>query len=300
MKSSKKYIWLLVGVIFLGCETPISIEIPNKGKTKIIEGWIENDQPAVVIVSNSLPYFSKIDTAAIFASIDRTATVKITDDMGNSEQLQLGFSLDHIFGVLGGAYVGKNIKGIPGHTYTLYVESGGKTYTSQTYIPDTKVQIDSFELRKFPNVDTAAMLRMYFHDNPNTYDCYRFFLKIKDLDLIYSQIVTGTFDDLTFNGIYGSYELMRRPMSNLSFSGQTQEEWENYNRPTFRKGDIIYIKSTMTDVATQKFWFPLQTDIALGMNPMSTPEIYPTNIEGENVTGIWSGYNVRYDTVKFE
>ena len=38
MKSSKKYIWLLVGIIFCGCETPISIEIPNKGKTKIIEG----------------------------------------------------------------------------------------------------------------------------------------------------------------------------------------------------------------------------------------------------------------------
>ena len=300
MKRSRIYIWLLTGIIFLGCETPISIEIPHKGKTKIIEGWIENDQPAVVVVSSSIPYFSKIDTAAIFGSVDRNAIVKISDDMGNTEQLQLGFSLDHIFGVLGGAYVGSTIKGIPGHTYTLYVESGGNVYTSQTYIPTSTVQIDSFELRKFPGVDTAATLRMYFHDNPDTYDCYRFFLKIKDLDLIYSQIVTGAFDDLTFNGIHGSYELMRRPMSNLSFAGQTQEEWDNYNRPTFRKGDVIYIKSTMTDVATQQFWFPLQTDIALGMNPMSTPEIYPTNIEGENVTGIWSGYNVRYDTVKFE
>ena len=299
MKRSRIYIWLLIGIIFLGCETPISIEIPNKGKTKIIEGWIENDQPAVVIVSSSIPYFSKIDTAAIFGSIDRNAIVKISDDMGNTEQLHLGFSLDHIFGVLGGAYVGSTIKGVPGHTYTLYVETGGNVYTSQTYIPTSLVQIDSFELRKFPGVDTAATLRMYFHDNPDTYDCYRFFLKIKDLDLIYSQIHNGAFDDLMFNGNAGSYEMLRRPMSNLPISGRTQEERDSYYRASFLKGDIIHVKSVTTDKATYNYWFLLQTNLSTGSNPFFPPVNYPTNIEGENAAGIWSGYYARYDTIEF-
>jgi len=80
----------------------------------------------------------------------------------------------------------------------------------------------------------------------------------------------------------------------------SQQQREDYYRSTFRPGDIIYIKSTLTDKATKEYWFPLQTDISMGMNPFLTPGTYPTNIEGENITGIWSGYNARYDTVEYK
>ena len=300
-KNAKVYICLLFLVLcFCGCETPVSVKLPGKENKKVIEGWIENDQSAVVIVSNSLSYFSKIDSAAIFASIDKNATVKITDDMGNSEQLQLGFSLEHIFGVLGGAYVGKTIKGVPGHTYTLYVESEGKTYTSQTTIPQNSVMVDSLSMQMLFSNDTTASLRIYFHDDPATYNCYRFFLMIKNLDLIYSPIHNGTFDDLIFGGSAVSYEMLRRAMSNFSIPNMTQEERDNYYRAMFRKGDIIYVKSTQVDKKTYLFWFPLQTDLSTGSSPFFPPVTYPTNIEGENVTGVWSGYHARYDTIIFK
>ncbi|MDR1458967.1 MAG: DUF4249 domain-containing protein [Bacteroidales bacterium] len=286
-------------ILLSGCETPISLTIPNKENTKIIEGWIENDGTPVVIISRSLSYYSTINGESLLSSVDTNAIVKVSDDMGKTEQLIRGFSNDHFLGVLGKAYVGNGtVKGIPGHSYTLYVESDGNIYTAQTTIPLNTVQIDSFGLfRQF--TDTTASLRVFFTDRANSYDCYRFFLMIKDLDLHYSQIFSGTFDDLTFNGLSASYEMMRSPQSNLSLSGQSKEERENYYRSTFRVGDTVYVKSTLTDKATQEYWFPLQTDISMGMNPFLTPGTYPTNIQGENVSGIWSGYHARYDTIRY-
>ncbi|MDR0605910.1 MAG: DUF4249 domain-containing protein [Bacteroidales bacterium] len=294
----------LLFVCLWGCETPISLTIPNKESTKIIEGWIENDKPPVVVISRSLSYYSNINLSSMLSSIDTAAIVKVSDDMGNTEQLKLGLSIDHIFGALGKAYVGNTIKGIPGHTYSLYIETDGNIYTAQTTIPLNTVQIDSLRLfRQFS--DTTATLRVFFTDKANSYDCYRFFLMITNASIRYSdpcfsQIFSGTFDDLTFNGLSASYEMLRSPPSNLPISGRTREERENYYRATFRKGDIIYVKSALTDKATQDYWFPLQTDISMGMNPFLTPGTYPTNIQGENVSGIWSAYHVRYDTIQYD
>jgi hypothetical protein len=292
--------WLLLIFLLLsGCETPISLKIPNKESTKIIEGWIENNKSPVVIISRSLSYYSTNNLNSLVSSIDTTAIVKVSDDMGNTEQLKLGISIDHLYGMLGKAYVGKTIRGIPGHTYTLYVESDGNIYTAQTVIPLNTVQIDSFRLfRQF--TDTTATLRAFFTDRSESYDCYRFFLMIKNLDHYYSQIYNGTFDDLTFNGLSASYEMMRSPPSNLPLSGQTKEERENYYRSIFRQGDVIYVKSTLTDKATHSYWFPLQTNISMGSNPFLTPGTYPTNIQGENVSGVWSGYHARYDTIWYD
>lgn len=306
MKTTKIFYAVIVLLLLSNsCETPISITLPHSENVKVIEGWIENDQYPIVVVSNSMSYYSTIDIDAILSSVDTTAIVRISDDMGNMEQLQRKHSLEHIFGALGLlrqnplVYVGEQIKGVPGHTYTLYVESKGEIYTSQTTIPLHTVQVDSFGLQTLFN-DTMATLRIYFSDPAESFDCYRFFLKLKGIDIIYSQIFSGTFDDLTFNGLTGSYEMLRNPLSNMLLSGMSQQQREDYYRSTFRPGDIIYVKSTLTDKATKEYWFPLQTDISMGMTPFLMPGTYPTNIEGENVTGIWSGYHARYDTVEYK
>ena len=103
---------LFLLIIFLSaCETPISLTIPHHKNPLVIEGWIDNDRPATVIVSRSLSYYTEITLATILQSIDTTAQVIVSDDEGNSETLSLGFSADHLYGLLGKAYVGKNIKG---------------------------------------------------------------------------------------------------------------------------------------------------------------------------------------------
>lgn len=295
-------------LLFAACETPISMKLPEQAGTTVIEGWIENEKTAVVAVSNSLSYYSNIDINTIFNSVDTAATVIITDDMGNSETLQLGTSWEHIFGVVGRLYVGKTLKGIPGHTYNLYVKtSNGDEYTAKTYIPENAVQIDSMKfLINNPAVDTALPVSAYISDNPNTYDCYRFFTKINNLNVplplffqglkhCYSPV--GCLDDLAFNGGTLFFELFRGSVTNLGFSGMTREERQEFYRSLFRPGDTVCVRSTLVDVDTYKYWFVMQ--LSGDGNPMMEPGHYKTNLIGNNVTGIWSGYHARYDTIVF-
>jgi len=300
-------------LLFTACETPISMKLPEKAGTTVIEGWIENGKTATVAISHSLSYYSNIDLNTVFNAVDTAAIVIVTDDMGNSETLQLGMSWEHIFGILGRVYVGKTLKGIPGHTYNLYVKaSNGNEYTAQTYIPENTVNIDSMKFQiNNPATDTLLPIQLYISDDPNTYDCYRFFMNVRNLKIqwslflsgfqyYYSPASGGCFDDLTFNGQNIGIELLRTPASNLSFSDMSREERREYYRAFFKPGDTVSICSALTDISTYKYWFALQLDIESGgMNPMVVPGHYKTNLEGKDVTGIWSGYHARYDTIIF-
>lgn len=300
---SRTFVSLVIAAVLMfgtSCETPISLEIPGHINPLIIEGWIENGKPAQVVVSNSISYYSEIDLKKIIKSIDTTAIVSVSDAYGNSEQLHLGLSVDHLFGVMGKVFVGKNIRGKAGERYFLRVETHGKIYTAETVIPSTPVLLDSIYLNIKKPEDTAALIRVFFHDKAEEFNCYRFFTQIKGLDLCFSQVSIGTFDDLTFNGLSLNFELLRTPVSNMMIANMSQEEYDDYYRASFRKGDLIYVKSTTTDEKTKNYWSSLQTEISAGQNPFVTPGTHPTNIEGENVSGIWSGYHARYDTLEFK
>ena len=313
LKQKKIAIILAGAMLFSACETPISMQLPEKAGSTVIEGWIENGKTPTVAVSHSLSYYSTIDLNTIFNSVDTAAMVIITDDMGNSETLQLGFSNEHIFGMLGRVYVGKTLTGAAGHTYNLYVKtSAGNEYTAQTYIPENTVQIDSMKFMiNDPATDTLLPLRLFIKDNPNAYDCYRFFVNISNLKINWSLFLSGfrdyfspasngCFDDLTFNGQNIVFDLMRTPASNLSFSNMSREERREYYRSAFKPGDTVHIRSALCDIHTYKYWFTLQMDMESGgMNPMVVPGHYKTNLVGENVTGIWSGYHARYDMIVF-
>lgn len=293
------FISILV-LIAAACETPISLTIPDHDNPTVIEGWIENGKPATVVVSQSLSYFSEITLASILSAIDTTAEVIVIDDEGNSESLSIGFSSDHLYGLLGKVYVGSVIKGKAGHTYLLKVKSKGKVYSATTIIPASPPILDTIHFNIKEPTDTSATIRILIRDNSNEFNCYRFFTQIKDLDLTFSQTSIGVFDDLTFNGLTLNFELVRMPTSNILTANMTQEEYDNYYRMTFFQGDVVYVKSTTTDVWTKSFWSSLQSEISAGQNPFVTPGTHPSNIEGENVTGIWSGYHARYDTLEFK
>jgi len=116
----------------------------------------------------------------------------------------------------------------------------------------------------------------------------------------FSPASAGCFDDLTFNGQNIVLDLTRTPMSNLSFSDMSREERREYRRWYFKEGDTIYVRSALTDIHTYKYWFAMQFDIeGGGFNPLVVPGYYKTNLVGKNVTGIWSGYHARYDTLTF-
>ena len=287
--------------LMTACETPISIALPKHEQTTIIEGWIENGRTATVVISLSRPYYSKTTTDSILASIQTNATVIITDsNTGKREQLHLGISTEHIYGVLGRAYIGDSIKGEAGHTYLLHVENNGKIYEASTYIPTSQVQIDTLYFNR-PTSD-ESFIRILFTDPADEFNCYRFFTKVKDDDPVFTQVGIGTFDDLTFNGLQLNFEFTRMPYSNiLNLYYSTMDELKSSTM--YPKGSTVYIKSSMTDEATKSFWFSLQFDLNSGSSFFLTPGTYKTNIrevQGGSVMGVWSGYNSRYDTLVFK
>lgn len=301
MKKRILFLLSVLSIVIVSCETPVDLKVNGATSTKVIEGWIENGQPAVVMVSRAVDYYSAIDIQTILNSADVTCIVRVTDEDGNEEQLSKGFDFSSLYGAIGAAYKGKNIVGVPGKTYYLYVEdTAGNIYTAVTTIPDHTVCADSVKFTNEKPTDTTALARIYFQDKAETYDCYRFFCMIKNIDICFTPISLGTYDDLAFNGKYMNYEIIRSPMSNMSVMSLSQEEREDFNRMYFKKGDTLYVKSTLTDTATYNFWFPLQVITQVGEFPFMSRNSYPTNLQGKNVVGIWSGYNARYDTLIFE
>lgn len=286
--------------LLTACETPISISLPKHEQTTVIEGWIENDKTATVIISLSRPYYSKTTVDSILSCIQTNATVTITDsNTGKTEQLHLGTTSEHIYGILGRAYVGDSIKGIAGHTYLLHIENNGKIYDASTYIPKNKVQIDSMYFNRPSSHE--SFIRILFTDPADEFNCYRFLTKVKDEDPVFSQVGIGTFDDLTFNGLQLNFELTRMPYSNI-ISLYYNDFEDVKSSAMYPRGSTIFVKSCMIDKATKSYWFALQIDLSMGSNLFTTPGVYRTNIKelhGGNVTGIWSGYHARYDTLNF-
>jgi hypothetical protein len=118
--------------------------------------------------------------------------------------------------------------------------------------------------------------------------------------LKYCYGAVGCFDDLAFNGQDLVFELYRSSVSNLSFSSMSREQRREFYRSVFKPGDTVCVRSALIDVDSYKYWFVMQLDLQSGGgNPMMVPGHYKTNLVGKNVTGIWSGYHARYDTIVF-
>lgn len=287
---------MLLCVLAVSCETPIDIELPAHEQSTVIEGWIENGQYPVVAISLSRPYYSTTSMDSILKSIQTKAKVMVTDsNTGETEQLALGKTNDHIYGLIGKAYVGKKLKGKIGHTYLLHIENNGKTYDASTTIPLSRVQLDTL----YFSSKGSSFVRILFTDPKDEFNCYRFMTKVKGDEPTFSQVYIGTFDDLTFNGQQLNFELTRMPYSNLlALEYKSLEDIKK--NVMFHRGDVVYVKSAMIDEATKKFWFALQVDLTMTNNLLVSPGVYPSNIHelnGGSVCGIWSGYHARYDTL---
>ncbi|MBO4282359.1 MAG: DUF4249 family protein [Bacteroidales bacterium] len=287
---------LWAACMLTSCEEPVTIDLPQHTNSAVIEGWIENGRTATVAMSISRPYYSYTSHDSLMASIQTQAKIVVTDsNTGESEQLSLDYTEDHIFGLARMAYVGKKLKGVPGHTYLLHIENKGKVYDASTRIPSHGPQVDSVYFSR----SGRSFLRIRFTDPKGEFNCYRFLTKVMDEDMSYGQVYLGTFDDLTFDGQQLNFELVRMPLSNLfSLEYKTLEDIKNATM--FKKGNVVCVKSTLTDPMTKSFWFALQVDLSMANNLLVTPGVYPTNIresEGAHVSGIWSGYYARYDTI---
>ena len=290
----------MIGLLFVGCQKEIEVDIPDYQDKIVIEGSIENGQPAMVIVSNSVPYFSTIDLDMLLNEVFiKDAVVTVTSSTGETEQLTFAYTEESPIYF---AYVGRNIIGEPGKSYALRVEYGGKVYTSQTSIVQP-VALDSAWLAFIDGNDTMPTSRILLTDNAATKDYYQFRIKIHGKDLTDRLWVTSmpvAFDDATFNGKTVNYEILRANPSSLFMPTMTDEEEADFYRITYRPGDTIYIKTSMLDYSGYRFWSTISNELSFGQNPFMTPAPIISNINGDNAMGVWCGYASTIDTLYYQ
>ena len=289
---------LIVGLLATSCETPIEVELPDYEPKLVIEGTIENGEPAIVTLTKSIPYFEAIDLNYILQNVlVMDAEVTVTSSDGECEQLTFQYCPDAPLSV---AFVSNTLRGKENTSYTLTVKYKEQTYTAVTTIPHT-FDLDSLWFDcPLDLVDAEAMgsVRVLMTDNGDEDNFYAFKVKVacpQFTDRQWCSTLPIAFDDKTFNGLTFNYELERYGVSTLLTGDMTDEERQEYTRLSFRPGDTVYVKHSLMDYNTYRFMMTGGMEAVMGSNPFTNPAPVASNIQGEGVLGAWCGFASKVD-----
>jgi hypothetical protein len=287
MKTILKIISLFAAVIFVfsSCEKEITIDLPKEPSKLVVEGWIEQDQPATVILTKSSSYFDSITQAALIESIVSNAIVKVSD--GNTTE-QLTYTFVPFFPLF--AYKGSTLKGEIGKTYTLSVDWNGQNYSAVTTIQKT-AQWDSLWFELKPNSDSIGNIFASAHEDGSVYNYYRAYTNILHVDEGFVPILGSVWDDKFFNGQTFSAQLYHGIASNIVTPNPDNKRGIGY-----KLGDSVVTRLSTMDYESFKFWKAAESEIFSGGNPFSSTTTVPTNISN-GALGCWTGYGSTYDTI---
>lgn len=259
--------YLLTAGMFLSCKKTTNTK--QFDPKFVVEGWIENGQYPVVIVTHNLPIDAVIDSAQAEEIIIRWAKVEVqTDD--ESEILTL-MRDDNIFPKY--IYKGTQLKGKAGKRYKLTITYAGNIITAETTVPAAPL-IDSIGFIKVD--EKKYQLSISFTDDVTTTDYYRFYAKL-DSVISFSSTNPGGFSDRLFNGRSVSFQLFRNRYSNIS----------RYTSAYFKRDDTVNVKLSKMDSTGFAYWESIDREIS------RVPFLSKTGVTGANIqgpaTGIWYG-----------
>src|SRR5437868_8175531 len=175
-----------VSLFLVSCEKNIDINLKNADPVLVVDGQIENGKPPVIILTNSLNYFSQITPALL------TQTFVHDADIGISNGTVTHFLKEYTF-PLGGGYTGYYYSIDSTHlatafvgefnkTYTMHINSKGRDYDAVTTIPKLLKYPDSLWFKQAPmNPDTnKRVLMVRTTDPPGLGNYIRYFTKRND------------------------------------------------------------------------------------------------------------------------
>jgi hypothetical protein len=149
----------ILGLISLtSCQKVIHLDLSSSVPQLVIQGNIYDQAgPFEVVVSKTVDF----DALNIYPPVT-DATVSISDDAGNTEELSQATD---------GTYITSTTQGIPGRTYTLTVNVDGKTYTASSTMKEA-TNIDSIYFKDSP-FGGSKLVALNFKNLPGTENYYR-------------------------------------------------------------------------------------------------------------------------------
>lgn len=270
----KQILIICFGLLFLNCNQD-EFNTSSKANSKIVvEGWIESDDYAQVILSTSIAIDAVIDSTTILNNVIRSAKVTVSDGEA-TEVLRLKRDNDHIPPFV---YYGSDILGKEGKEYTLKIEYLNKVIQAKTIIP-TVVSLKNAYYEKEKVQDTTGYIHIEFDDPFLEKNYYQVTTRIDDEEPVFVPAFYGNLNDNDFTSNAVKMQINRGV---LVFP-------KSKFKPYFTDGDLVYVKLRSLNKVAYDFWNSWQNEIVNGRNP-----IYPantslkSNIEGG--LGLWAGY----------
>lgn len=269
-------------ILFLGaCQK----EFLSSPEEIVVEGWIESDASPVVILTKTISVTTNKEADEEGTIVLPWGKVEVSDGVdtvvltGGKDKGETYFP-PYI-------YTTSRMKGVPGRTYYLTVEYGGRVATAQTTIPmpDSLVAL---AVSPCEETDSMYQITAYYDDNSETKDYYLFMTRIFNRERHYYPAFLGAIDDeqLTLH----NQQIVQPGMHILT------SENKKY-RPYFHEKDSVLIKFAKIDSTTYEIHKAYNEMVSLTNNPIFSSDIsMPTNIQGG--LGYWCGYGVtKYNVV---
>ena len=291
MKNIRSLLYFIFPLSFYSCEKGITFKLDESPPKLVVEATIENGQPPLVFLSQSLDYFSKITPDILAKSFVHNAEVYVSNGSLTHKLKEYSIPTGTAYSIY---YYGIDSSGLATafvgelrQSYSLRIVSNGKEYTAQTSIPNTAKRIDSIGWKPAPpNNDTSKIaLMVKVTDPPGFGDYMRYFTK-RNSEPFFPGL-NSVFDDQVIDGT--TYEVMVE-------RGVDRNDTIPEDFVFFNKGDTVTFKLCNIDKATYDFWRTMEFSYSSVGNPFSSPTKVIGNISN-GALGYFGGYAAQYRTI---
>jgi hypothetical protein len=269
-------------ILLLSCNQEVNVDLPSYNGKIVVDGWIEQDGYAKVLLTKSAPYFGKLDSIALRELVLTRAKVSVSDGE-TTEVLTLHPNPDYFPPLL---YSGYQLKGEIGKTYQLTIEYAEQKITAETSIPiPPKVEKIWFETD--PKEPEKGMIWASISDDPAQTNFYRIFTQTIGLEQKYFPIAFPNYSDQSFNG----------QGRNIPLYPGTSNTMSSHPKENYSLEDTVLIKICTMDRMAFKYWEDFQQEMINSKNPFATSNTtLNSNIQGDAL-GIWCGYGAHYSRI---
>ena len=273
MRKRIFYILLLLVFGLTGCDDS-GDTIINTPQSLVVEGWIENGEFPIVIVTKTLPVSTEPRSVNDLSEyLVRWAKVTISD--GERSVVLTGRYDENYYPPY--VYTTAYMRGELGKSYHLTVEYEGQTLTSTTTIPSTLPLLDHYRIDPCEGTGNQYQITACFYDNPHEKNYYLFFTKTGLESNHYLASYLGAVDDAMIAG-------------DVEYPVYRGNRYDNDEyTPYFEAGEIVSVKLAHVDQSSFNFWDQYTKAQSLTSNMfLSTSTSLPSNVQGG--VGYWSGF----------
>lgn len=240
----------------------------------VVEGWIEDGENPVVIVTRAIDLTADLDSLTL--DVQKWCRVTVSD--GTHSEILTGRLNDKYIPSF--IYTTTNMRGETGHTYTLKIETEKETVTAASTIL-SPVRIDSLKITRSPGCDTLFQIHAFAQFNREDGSYYKFFTKVNSSEKRYYSSFLGTFEGRYYNPDTG-YSVSK----GIHMTGDGEVKFTPY----YSMGDTVAVKLCTIDSGAFDFWNSYENAVSMSGNLIfSFTGGCPTNLTG-GAKGYWNAY----------